>query len=154
MNYLQLTSSELLGIHTLGELKRAGYQSRSIKQELRDNLIARIRNKENIFPGIWGYEETVIPDVERAILSMHNINFLGLRGQAKTRIARMMTGLLDEYIPYVQDSELHDDPLQPLSRFAKDTVGEYGDDTAIAWLHRDERYTEKLATPDVSVADL
>ncbi|MEO6287410.1 MAG: magnesium chelatase [Dyadobacter sp.] len=154
MTYLQLSSSQRLGIHTLGELKKAGYQPRSIKQELRDNLITKIRSKENVFPGIWGYEETVIPDVERAILSMHNINFLGLRGQAKTRIARMMVNLLDEYIPYIKHSELHDDPLQPLSRFAKDVVADHGDHTEIAWLHRDERYTEKLATPDVSVADL
>lgn len=154
MTYAQLTSPERLGIRTLGELKKAGYQSRSIKQELRDNLIEKIRNKENVFPGIWGYEETVIPDVERAILSMHNINFLGLRGQAKTRIARMMINLLDEYIPYIAGSELHDDPLAPLSRYAKDRIDELGDEAEIAWLHRDERYTEKLATPDVSVADL
>lgn len=154
MTYSKLTSTELLGIRTLGELKKAGYQSRSIKQELRDNLIEKIRNKENVFPGIWGYEETVIPDVERAILSMHNINFLGLRGQAKTRIARMMVNLLDEYIPYIKHSELHDDPLAPLSRYAKDVLAEQGDNAEIAWLHRDDRYTEKLATPDVSVADL
>jgi magnesium chelatase subunit I len=154
MTYSKLTSSERLNIQTIGELKKAGYVSRSIKQELRDNLIEKIRNKESVFPGIWGYEETVIPDVERAILSMHNINFLGLRGQAKTRIARMMVNLLDEYIPYVKDSELHDDPLLPLSRNAKDNLAEHGDLTKIAWLHRDERYTEKLATPDVSVADL
>jgi magnesium chelatase subunit I len=154
MKYSELTSTETLGIHTLGELKKAGYQPRSIKQELRDNLIEKIKNKEEVFPGIWGYEETVIPDIERAILSMHNINLLGLRGQAKTRIARMMVNLLDEYIPYIKDSELHDDPLAPLSRFAKDVVEEKGDDTPVAWLHRNERYTEKLATPDVSIADL
>jgi magnesium chelatase subunit I len=154
MNYSKLTSTERLSINTLGELKKAGYSPRSIKQELRDNLVEKIRNKETVFPGIWGYEETVIPDVERAILSMHNINLLGLRGQAKTRIARMMTGLLDEYIPFITDSELHDDPLEPLSRFAKDVLAEKGDHTPISWLHRDERYTEKLATPDVSVGDL
>jgi magnesium chelatase subunit I len=136
MTYSKLTSSERLNIQTVGELKKAGYVSRSIKQELRDNLIEKIRNKESVFPGIWGYEETVIPDVERAILSMHNINFLGLRGQAKTRIARMMVNLLDEYIPYVKDSELHDDPLLPLSRNAKDNLAEHGDLTKIAWLHR------------------
>jgi magnesium chelatase subunit I len=154
MTYLNLSSSERLKIQSLGELKDAGYKSRSIKQELRDNLIEKIKTRESVFPGIWGYEETVIPDVERAILSMHNINFLGLRGQAKTRIARMMINLLDEYIPYIKGSELHDDPFQPLSRYAKDTLVEFGDRTPIAWLHRDERYTEKLATPDVSVADL
>ncbi|WP_159474118.1 sigma 54-interacting transcriptional regulator [Dyadobacter sp. 3J3] len=154
MKYSELTSTQTLGIHTLGELKKAGYESRSIKQELRDNLIEKIKSKTEVFPGIWGYEETVIPDVERAILSMHNINLLGLRGQAKTRIARMMVNLLDEYIPFVKDSELHDDPLAPLSRFAKDVIEEKGDNTPIEWLHRSERYTEKLATPDVSVADL
>jgi magnesium chelatase subunit I len=154
MRYAKLTSTEKLGIKTLGELKEAGYQPRSIKQELRDNLIEKIRNKESVFPGIWGYEETVIPDIERAILSMHNINLLGLRGQAKTRIARMMTDLLDEYIPYITDSELHDDPMEPLSRYAKDVIHDNGDNTPVSWLHRKERYTEKLATPDVSVADL
>jgi magnesium chelatase subunit I len=154
MSYSKLTSTEKLGIKTLGELKEAGYQPRSIKQELRDNLIEKIRKKESVFPGIWGYEETVIPDIERAILSMHNINLLGLRGQAKTRIARMMTDLLDEYIPYITDSELHDDPMEPLSRYAKDVIHDNGDNTPVSWLHRKERYTEKLATPDVSVADL
>ncbi|UHG92684.1 magnesium chelatase [Spirosoma oryzicola] len=154
MNYRSLKSSNLLKITTLGELKAAGYTSRSIKQELRDNLIERIRDKEVVFPGIWGYEDTVIPDVERAILSMHHINLLGLRGQAKTRIARLMVNLLDEYIPIVAGSELNDDPLQPLSRFALDLIAEKGDQTPITWLHRNDRYTEKLATPDVSVADL
>jgi magnesium chelatase subunit I len=154
MNYRSLKSSNLLKIKTLGELKAAGYQPRSIKQELRDNLIDRIRNKEVVFPGIWGYEDTVIPDVERAILSMHHINLLGLRGQAKTRIARLMVNLLDEYIPVVEGSELNDDPLQPLSRHSIDLIAEKGDQTPITWMHRNDRYTEKLATPDVSVADL
>jgi len=141
-------------IKTLGDLKATGYRPRSVKQELRDNLIKSIKSKENVFQGIWGYEETVIPDLERAILSMHDINLLGLRGQAKTRLARLMVLLLDEYVPVVKDSELNDDPLQPLSRYAKDLIEEKGDDTPIDWLHRDERYTEKLATPDVSIADL
>nr|MCU0355707.1 sigma 54-interacting transcriptional regulator [Cytophagales bacterium] len=154
MNYNQLTSAQKTKISTVAELKAAGYQPRSIKQELRDNLIDRLKRKEEVFPGIWGYEETVIPDIERAILSMHHINLLGLRGQAKTRIARMMVNLLDEYIPVVKGSELNDDPLQPLSRFAHDLIAEHGDHTPVAWLHRDERYTEKLATPDVSIADL
>ncbi len=154
MAYRDLKPKQLLHIHTLGELRAAGYQSKSIKQELRDNLIEKLRAKESVFPGIWGYEDTVIPDVERAILSMHHINLLGLRGQAKTRIARLMVNLLDEYIPVVAGSELNDDPLQPLSRFARDLVIEKGDYTPVAWVHRDERYTEKLATPDVSVADL
>jgi magnesium chelatase subunit I len=141
-------------INTLGQLKAAGYQRKSVKQELRDNLIALMGEKRNPFPGILGYEDTVIPDTERAILSRHNILYLGLRGQAKTRMARQMTELLDEYIPVIAGSEIKDDPLQPLSRFAKDLVAEHGDDTPIQWLHRSERYGEKLATPDVSVADL
>jgi magnesium chelatase subunit I len=141
-------------IRTLGALKKSGYKPRSVKQELRDNLIAKLQSKEEVFPGIYGYEETVIPDLQRAILSMHHINLLGLRGQAKTRIARLMVDLLDEYIPVVEGSELNDDPLQPLSIFAKNLIAEKGDDTPVSWLHRSERYTEKLATPDVSVADL
>jgi magnesium chelatase subunit I len=141
-------------VKTLGELKKTGYISRSTKEELRENLIQRLRNKETVFEGIWGYEETVIPDLERAILAGHDVNLLGLRGQAKTRLARLMVKLLDEYIPYIEGSELNDDPLAPISRYGKDKVQELGDATPIAWLHRDERYTEKLATPDVSIADL
>ena len=141
-------------ISTLGELKASGYQPKSIKQELRDNLIQRLQNKEEVFPGIWGYEESVIPDTERALLSMHNMIYLGLRGQAKTKMARMMVDLLDEYIPVIEGTELNDDPLAPLSRTGKDLIAEHGDDTPIGWMHRSERYTEKLATPDVSVADL
>src|ERR1700754_4714301 len=140
-------------ITTLGQLKAAGFKSRTIKEELRENLIARLKNKQNVFEGIWGYEETVIPDLERAILAGHDINLLGLRGQAKTRLARLMVHLLDEYIPIVEGSELNDDPFQPLSRFGVDKVNELGDQTPIAWVHRSERYTEKLATPDVSIAD-
>lgn len=139
---------------TLGELKASGYQSKSIKTELRDNLIKKLQKKETVFEGIWGYEETVIPDLERAILAGHDVNLLGLRGQAKTRLARLMVYLLDEYIPIVEGSELNDDPLQPLSRYAKDKIAGLGDNTPVAWLHRDERYSEKLATPDVSIADL
>lgn len=154
MDYQKLTGKELTQIKTLGQLKASGYQPKSIKEELRDNLILKIKRKENVFEGIWGYEDTVIPDIERAILSRHNINLLGLRGQAKTRIARMMTQLLDEYVPVVYGSELNDDPLAPLSSFAKSLIEERGDDTPIIWWHREDRYTEKLATPDVSVADL
>jgi magnesium chelatase subunit I len=139
---------------TLGELKKSGYKTRSIKDELRDNLIIKLRNKEKVFEGIWGYEETVIPDLERAILAGHDVNLLGLRGQAKTRLARLMVLLLDEYIPIIEGSELNDDPLAPLSRYGVDKLNELGDNTPIAWVHRDERYTEKLATPDVSIADL
>jgi magnesium chelatase subunit I len=141
-------------INTLGQLIKSGYQSKSIKDEVRDNLIGCLQNKENPFTGILGYEDTVIPDTERALLSRHNILFLGLRGQAKTRMARQMTDLLDEYIPVIMGSEVNDDPLKPLSKFAKDLIAEHGDDTPIQWLHRSERYGEKLATPDVSVADL
>jgi magnesium chelatase subunit I len=141
-------------IKTLGELKKNGYVSRSIKDEIRDNLIKKIRAKENAFPGILGYEDSVIPDTERALLSRHNILFLGLRGQAKTRMARQMIELLDEYIPVVAGSEINDDPLQPISRYAIDLIETQGDDTPINWLHRSQRYGEKLATPDVSVADL
>ena len=141
-------------ITTLGALKKSGYQSRSIKEEVRQNLIGKLKKKEMTFPGILGYEDTVIPDVERAILSRHNILFLGLRGQAKTRMARLMVNLLDEYIPVVAGSEINDDPFHPISKFARDLVAAKGDDTPIHWLHRSERYGEKLATPDVSVADL
>ncbi|MCB4808853.1 magnesium chelatase [Tamlana sp. 62-3] len=141
-------------ITTLGELKASGYQSKSIKDELRDNLIEKIKNKETTFTGVHGYENTVIPELERAILSRHNINLLGLRGQAKTRLARLMLNLLDEYIPVVEGSEINDDPLQPLSRFATEIIKEKGDNTSITWLHRSERFAEKLATPDVTVADI
>ena len=144
----------MLTIKTLGELKKAGYVSKSIKEEIRTNLIEKIKAKENPFPGILGYEDSVIPDTERALLSQHNILFLGLRGQAKTRMARQMIDLLDEYIPIVAGSEINDDPLQPISRYALDLIEEKGDSTPIAWLHRSQRYGEKLATPDVSVADL
>ena len=145
---------ELTAIKTLGELKKSGYTSKSIKDEIRENLILKIKAKENPFPGILGYEDTVIPDTERALLSRHNMLFLGLRGQAKTRMARQMVQLLDEYIPVVAGSEINDDPLQPISRYALDLIEEKGNDTPISWLHRSKRYGEKLATPDVSVADL
>ena len=154
MQYKNLKSSDLLNIQTLGALKSSGYLPKTIKDELRENLIVKIKNKEKVFEGIWGFEDTVIPDLERAILSQHHINLLGLRGQAKTRIARLMVNLLDEYVPVVKGSELNDDPMQPLSRFAKDLIAEHGDLTPVTWMHRADRYTEKLATPDVSVADL
>ena len=141
-------------IKTLGELKQAGYQSKSIKDELRDNLIENIKNKKTTFEGIHGYENTVIPELERAILSRHNINLLGLRGQAKTHLARMMVNLLDEYIPVVEGSEINDDPLAPISRYAVELIQEKGDETPIIWMHRSERFAEKLATPDVTVADI
>lgn len=141
-------------IKTLGELKAAGYQTKSIKDELRDNLREKLKKGEDTFQGVWGYEDSVIPELERAILSRHNINLLGLRGQAKTRLARLMVHLLDEWIPVVEGSEINDDPLRPMSRYAKELIKEKGDKTPIVWLHRAERFYEKLATPDVTVADL
>ena len=141
-------------IKTLGELKKANYQSISIKDELRNNLISKIKNDEATFSGIHGFENTVIPELERAILSRHNINLLGLRGQAKTRLARKMIELLDEFIPIVEGSEIHDDPFNPISRYAINLIEEKGEATPIAWIHRSERFFEKLATPDVTVADL
>lgn len=145
---------DLLKINTLGELEKSGYKSRSVKEELRFNLIEKMRKGEEVFPNILGYENTVIPAVQNAILARHNINLLGLRGQAKTSIARDMIHLLDEFIPVIEGSELNDDPLDPISRFGIDKVAEMGAKTPVAWLHRSERYTEKLATPDVTVADL
>jgi magnesium chelatase subunit I len=141
-------------IKTLGDLKASGYQPKSIKEELRRNLICKLQKKENTFPGIVGYEDSVIPDVERALLSKHNILFLGLRGQAKTRMARQMIELLDEYIPVISGSDINDDPIKPISKYALDQIAAHGDETPIHWVHRTERYGEKLATPDVSVADL
>jgi magnesium chelatase subunit I len=141
-------------IKNLGELKASGYQSKSIKDELRDNLIQHMQAGTTVFEGVHGFENSVIPELERAILSRHNINLLGLRGQAKTRLARLMVNLLDEYIPFVAGSEINDDPLHPISRFAQDLIAEKGDQTPIAWLHRSDRFAEKLATPDVTVADL
>ncbi|MCO6497176.1 MAG: AAA family ATPase [Chitinophagaceae bacterium] len=141
-------------IKTLGALKKSNYKSISIKEEIRKNLISKLEAKETPFPGIIGYEDTVIPDVERAILSRHNILFLGLRGQAKTRLARQITSLLDEYIPVVQGSDINDDPLKPVSRYAIDLIEKMGDETPVEWIHRNDRYAEKLATPDVSVSDL
>lgn len=141
-------------ITTLGQLKASGYHPRSVKEEIRNNLVQLIRNSQSPFRSVLGYEDTVIPDVERAILSRHNILFLGLRGQAKTRMAREMVHLMDEWIPYVAGSEINDDPFAPISLQARQLIEEHGDNTPIGWLHRSERYGEKLATPDVSVADL
>ena len=139
---------------TLGSLKDQEYVSKKIKSELRDNLMQKLKDKAPIFEGIIGYEDTVIPQLIHAILSQHNINLLGLRGQAKTRIARSLTNLLDEYIPIVEGSEINDDPMDPISFYAKELVQKMGDKTPIAWVHRSERFSEKLATPDVTVADL
>ena len=139
---------------TLGALKKSNYKPLSIQQELAQNLRARLQSGKPTFEGLLGYENTVIPDVERALLSGHSINLLGLRGQAKTRLARQLTQLLDEWVPVVEGSEINDNPLVPISNFAKERIAEKGDDTPITWLHRDDRFFEKLATPDVSVADL
>ena len=141
-------------LQTLGQLKASGYQYKSIKEEVRQNLIKKLRDGEETFPHIVGYEDSVIPETERALLSRHNILFLGLRGQAKTRMARQMTSLLDEWIPIVAGSEINDHPLRPISKYAQELIEEKRDDTPIDWLHRDQRYGEKLATPDVTVADL
>jgi len=141
-------------IKTLGQLKESAWISRSIKEEMRENLISKLQAGETVFEGVIGFDNTVVPDIERAVLSGHNILLLGLRGQAKTRIARLMIGLLDEYMPAVEGAELNDDPLNPISIAAKNLIAEKGDDTPIFWVNRSERYVEKLATPDVSVADL
>lgn len=141
-------------INNLKELKASGYKAKSIKDELSENLSDLIKSGKTSFPEIYGYENTVIPDLERAILSKHNINFLGLRGQAKTRLARMMVKLLDEWIPIIKGSEINDDPLAPISSLGKKILEDNADDTEVDWLHRDERFFEKLATPDVTVSDL
>jgi len=139
---------------TLGDLKSSGYTVESVKQEMRRNLINKLRNGEELFPGILGYDDTVIPQIVNGILASHDMLFLGLRGQGKTRMLRMLTQFLDESIPVVSGSEIQDDPLAPISRYARDVVAEKGDSTPIEWINRDRRYHEKLATPDVTIADL
>jgi magnesium chelatase subunit I len=139
---------------TLGELKASGYRWESVKDEMRRNLIAMITKGEPLFPDILGYEETVVPQVQNAILSRHDVLFLGLRGQAKTRMLRQLVHLLDEALPIVAGSEVNDHPYRPLSRDARDRVAAQGDETPIAWVGREARYHEKLATPDVTIADL
>jgi len=138
----------------LGELKASGYQPVDVKTEMRRNLLDKLRSGAEIFPGILGFEETVIPQVQNAILSQHDVLFLGLRGQGKTRMLRMLVNLLDDAIPVVEGSEINDDPVAPLSKYARDLVAEKGDDCPVSWIGRDERYHEKLATPDVTIADL
>ena len=139
---------------TLGELRSVGWESISVAEELRRNAVARIRSGEPMFPTVLGYEDTVIPQLENALLAGHDVIFLGERGQAKTRLIRSLTGLLDEWMPIVAGSEINDDPYGPVSRHARDLVAEMGDDTPLGWVHRDDRYGEKLATPDTSIADL
>ena len=139
---------------TIRELRDSGYTSRSVKQELRDNLIARLRRGESLFSGIVGYEQTVVPQIENAVLSGQDIVFLGERGQAKTRMARLLVGLLDEKMPALAGCEISDDPFAPICSACRQRVGEQGDRAAIAWIPRDRRYGEKLATPDITIADL
>src|ERR1043166_577783 len=144
----------LMNIHTLGELRASGYKVRSVKDEMRGNLLAKIARAESTFPGIHGYERTVIPAIHNAVLSKHDIILLGLRGQAKTRILRSLTSLLDEHVPIVAGCEINDSPFEPTCKRCRRLAAEKGDELPIAWLTRDERYREKLATPDVTVADL
>src|SRR5689334_14641448 len=139
---------------TLKELRAAGWQRKSVKQELRDNLVARLRAREPFLPGIVGYDETVVPQIENAILSGQDIVFLGERGQAKTRIARLLVGLLDAEIPVMAGCEINDDPLAPICQTCRGRLADAGDAAEVAWLSRDRRYGEKLATPDITIADL
>lgn len=139
---------------TLGELQASGYRPVTVKEEMRRNLLRKLRAREPLFPGIIGYEETVLPQVQNAILSQHDMLFLGLRGQAKTRMLRQLVTLLDDSIPIIAGSEVNDNPLAPVSRFARDLIAAKGDSTPIAWIGRERRYNEKLATPDVTIADL
>ena len=139
---------------TLGELRASGWQSVPVKEELRRNAVARVSAGRPLFDGVLGYEDTVMPQLENALLAGHDVVFLGERGQAKTRMIRSLTGLLDEWMPVVAGSEINDDPYHPVSRHARDLVAQRGDATPIEWVHRDDRYGEKLATPDTSIADL
>src|SRR5215510_10049371 len=144
----------MAAIETLGELRASGYRSRPVRQEVRDNLVCKLRKGDALFPGIIGYDETVIPQLVNAILSRHNFILLGLRGQAKSRILRALASLLDEEIPYVAGCEIHDDPFAPICSACRKRIAAEGDATPIAWLSRDDRYVEKLATPDVTIADM
>jgi magnesium chelatase subunit I len=139
---------------TFKALKASGYQDKSINEEIKDNLIARIKSNEKVFEGLWGYGDTVVPQLKKAILAGHHINLLGLRGQAKTKIARSMVDLLDEYLPIVKGSEINDNPFHPISKYARDLIADKGEDTPISWVHKSGRFFEKLATPDVNVSDL
>src|SRR6266478_7383169 len=146
--------SHMKHIETFGQLKEAGYRTRSVKDELRENLIKKLRAGEKLFPGIVGYADTVIPELINAVLARHNIILLSLRGQAKSRIIRQLTELLDESIPIIAGSEVNDDPLKPISAFGRQTIELHGDKTHINWIDRDARFVEKLATPDVTIADI
>ena len=146
--------SDQPAISTLGQLRASGWVSLPVKEEIRRNAVVRIRAGEVLFPRVLGYEDTVLPQLENALLAGHDVIFLGERGQAKTRMIRSLTGLLDEWMPIVAGSEINDDPYEPVSCLARDLVAEQGDDTPIEWVHRDTRFGEKLATPDTSIADL
>ncbi|HEY8171157.1 MAG TPA: magnesium chelatase, partial [Candidatus Limnocylindria bacterium] len=139
---------------TLGELRASGYRSRSVKDEMRANLLATIREGRPFLPGIIGYDDTVLPQLENAILAGQDVILLGERGQAKSRIARSLVGLLDPWLPYLADTELHDDPLHPVSPAGRQIVADEDDAARIAWWAAEDRYSEKLATPDISIADL
>src|SRR6476620_10735980 len=141
-------------IRTLSQLKESGYKPRSVKDEMRSNLITKLRSGERLFPGIIGYDETVVPQLVNAILAKHNFILLGLRGQAKSRIIRQLTDLLDEEIPIIAGSEINDDPFNPLSAYGRQQIELHGDETKVDWVHRDNRFVEKLATPDVTIADI
>src|SRR6266568_9330170 len=144
----------MAAMHTLGDLRKSGYRSRPVKQEIRDNLVSRLKAGGALFPGIIGYEETVIPQLVNAVLSRHNFILLGLRGQAKSRILRQLITLLDEEIPILAGSEVNDDPFEPISKYGRELIAERADGTPIAWLPRELRFVEKLATPDVTIADI
>src|SRR5262249_3878521 len=144
----------MAAIETLGDLKRSSYRPRPVKQEIRDNLVKKLQSGDTLFPGIIGYDETVVPQLVNAVLSRHNFILLGLRGQAKSRILRGLADLLDERIPVVPGCEIHDDPLAPLCAACRARIAKEGDSLPIGWLGRDDRYVEKLATPDVTIADM
>src|SRR5687767_15323583 len=139
---------------TLGQLRESGWESVPVKEEVRRNAVARIRAGQPLFEHVLGYEDTVLPQLENALIAGHDVIFLGERGQAKTRMIRSLTGLLDEWLPIVSGSEINDDPYAPISRHARNLIDDMGDDAPIDWVHRDARYGEKLATPDTSIADL
>lgn len=148
-----MTDSQKLA-RTLGELKASGYRPCTVKEEMRRNLVAKLRAGAPVFPGIVGYDETVIPQIQNAILARHDFLLLGLRGQAKTRLVRSLAALLDEFVPVIEGSPVNEDPLQPITKYGRELVAARGDETPVAWLPRERRYQEKLATPDVTIADL
>src|SRR5580693_6854375 len=147
-------NEKLLKIQTLGELKSAGYLTMPVRMEMRKNLLERLRSKEQILPGIVGYEETVIPEIENGVLAGHHMIFLGERGQAKSRLIRLLADLLDERVAAVKGCEINDDPYRPICGACRRRAAEFGEELEIEWIGRERRYAEKLATPDVSVADL